>query len=109
MFSKMQELPLRYFDTHPHGDIMSYYTNDIDTLRELVSRSIPQLMNSALIIILLTVNMLRISFWMTLVVFCGVIVMSVVVKYIGGNSAKYFLRQQKALAKAEAEVIDKWF
>ena len=101
MFSKMQELPLRYFDTHPHGDIMSYYTNDIDTLRELVSRSIPQLMNSALIIILLTVNMLRISLWMTLVVFCGVIVMSVVVKYIGGNSAKYFLRQQKALAKAE--------
>ena len=104
MFAKMQELPLRYFDTHPHGDIMSYYTNDIDTLRELVSRSIPQLMNSALIIILLTVNMLRISLWMTLVVFCGVIVMVFVVKYIGGNSAKYFLKQQKSIARAEGFV-----
>ena len=104
MFSKMQDLPLRYFDTHPHGDIMSYYTNDIDTLRELVSRSIPQLMNSALIIILLTVNMLRISLWMTLVVFCGVLVMVFVVKYIGGNSAKFFLRQQKAIAKTEGYV-----
>ena len=104
MFSKMQDLPLRYFDTHPHGDIMSYYTNDIDTLRELVSRSIPQLMNSSLIIILLTVNMLRISLWMTLVVFCGVIVMVFVVKYIGGNSAKFFLRQQKAIAKTEGYI-----
>ena len=53
MFSKMQQLPLRYFDTHPHGDIMSYYTNDIDTLRELISRTIPQLISSGLIIILL--------------------------------------------------------
>ncbi len=101
MFSKMQELPIRYFDTHPHGDIMSYYTNDIDTLRELVSRSIPQLLQSSLIIILLTVNMLRISLWMTLVVFCGVVVMFFVVKYIGGNSARYFLKQQKSIAKAE--------
>ena len=104
MFSKMQELPLRYFDTHPHGDIMSYYTNDIDTLRELVSRSIPQLMNSSLIIILLTVNMLRISLWMTMVVFCGVVVMVFVVKYIGGNSAKFFLRQQKSIAKTEGYI-----
>ena len=104
MFSKMQSLPLRYFDTHPHGDIMSYYTNDIDTLRELVSRSIPQLMNSALIIILLTVNMLRISLWMTIVVFCGVVVMVFVVKYIGGNSAKFFLRQQKSIAKTEGYI-----
>ena len=104
MFSKMQELPLRYFDTHPHGDIMSYYTNDIDTLRELVSRSIPQLMNSALIIILLTVNMLRISLWMTLVVFVGVVAMVFVVKYIGGNSARYFLKQQKSIAKVEGYV-----
>jgi len=104
MFAKMQELPLRYFDTHPHGDIMSYYTNDIDTLRELVSRSIPQLMNSALIIILLTVNMLRISVWMTLLVFCGVVVMTFVVKYIGGNSAKYFIKQQRSIAKTEGFV-----
>ncbi|MBQ8849134.1 MAG: ABC transporter ATP-binding protein [Clostridia bacterium] len=101
MFAKMQELPLRYFDTHPHGDIMSYYTNDIDTLRELVSRSIPQLMNSTLIIVMLAVNMLRISLWMTLMVLVGVVAMIFVVKYIGGNSAKYFLKQQKSIAKSE--------
>ena len=104
MFSKMQELPIRYFDTHPHGDIMSYYTNDIDTLRELVSRSIPQLINSALIITLLIFNMLQISVWMTLIVGVGVIAMSMVVKYVGGNSAKFFIKQQKSIAKTEGYI-----
>ncbi|MBE6668410.1 MAG: ABC transporter ATP-binding protein [Ruminococcaceae bacterium] len=101
MFDKMESLPIRYFDTHPHGDIMSYYTNDIDTLRELVSRSIPQLFNSGLIVALLVTNMLRISFWMTLIVAFGAIFMLFVVKYIGGNSAKYFIKQQKTIAKTE--------
>ena len=101
MFSKMQELPIRYFDTHAHGDIMSYYTNDIDTLRELVSRSIPQLINSSLIIALLVFNMLQISVWMTIVVGVGVIAMTFVVKYVGGNSAKFFIKQQKSIAKTE--------
>ena len=104
MFSKMQQLPLRYFDTHPHGDIMSYYTNDIDTLRELVSRCIPQFINSGLIVIFLAANMLQISVWMTLVVCIGVAAMSLVVKYVGGNSAKFFLLQQKSIAKAEGFV-----
>ena len=104
MFSKMQQLPLRYFDTHPHGDIMSYYTNDIDTLRELVSRCIPQFINSGLIVIFLAANMLQISVWMTLVVCVGVAAMSLVVKYVGGNSAKFFLLQQKSIAKAEGFV-----
>ena len=101
MFDKMESLPIRYFDTHPHGDIMSYYTNDIDTLRELISRSIPQLFNAALIVVLLVTNMLRIRFWMTLIVAFGAMFMLFVVKYIGGNSAKYFIKQQKTIAKTE--------
>ena len=104
MFAKMQTLPLKYFDTHPHGDVMSYYTNDIDTLRELVSRCLPQLLNSALIITFLVINMLYLSFWMTLVVFAGVIAMFFVTKKVGGNSAKFFLKQQKSIAKTEGFV-----
>ncbi len=104
MFSKMQTLPLKYFDTHPHGDVMSYYTNDIDTLRELVSRCMPQLLNSGLIITFLVINMLYLSFWMTLVVFVGVIAMFFVTKKVGGNSAKFFLKQQKSIAKTEGFV-----
>ena len=101
MFAKMQTLPIRYFDTHPHGDVMSYYTNDIDTLRELVSRCLPQFLSSGLILTFLISNMLYLSVWMTLVVFVGVIAMFFVTKKVGGNSAKFFLRQQKSIAKAE--------
>ncbi len=104
MFAKMQTLPLRYFDTHPHGDVMSYYTNDIDTLRELVSRCLPQFLNSGLIIVLLVYNMLRLSLWMTLVIALGVVGMTFVTKIIGGNSARYFLKQQKSIAKTEGFV-----
>ncbi len=104
MFAKMQTLPLRYFDTHPHGDVMSYYTNDIDTLRELVSRCLPQFLNSGLILVLLVYNMLRLSLWMTLVIGLGVIAMSFVTKIIGGNSARYFLKQQKSIAKTEGYI-----
>lgn len=101
MFSKMQTLPLKYFDTHPHGDVMSYYTNDIDTLRELVSRCLPQLLNSGLILTFLIGNMLYLSIWMTLVVLVGVIAMFFVTKKVGGNSARFFLKQQKSIAKTE--------
>ena len=104
MFAKMETLPLRYFDTHPHGDIMSYYTNDIDTLRELISRSLPQILSSALILSLLVYNMLFLSVWMGVVVAFGVVAMFFVTKKIGGNSAKYFVKQQKAIAKEEAFV-----
>ncbi len=104
MFGKMETLPLRYFDTHPHGDIMSYYTNDIDTLRELISRSLPQILSSGLIILLLTFNMLYLSVWMTLVMAGGVVAMTLVTKKIGGRSAHYFLRQQKSMAKTEGFV-----
>ena len=104
MFAKMERLPLRYFDTHPHGDIMSYYTNDIDTLRELISRSLPQILSSALILSLLRYNMLYLSLWMGVVVGFGVVAMFFVTKKVGGNSAKYFVRQQRAIAKEEAFV-----
>ena len=101
MFAKMQELPIKYFDTHPHGDIMSYYTNDIDTLRELISRSLPQLLNSGLILIFLVFYMLYLSVWMGIVVAFGVVAMIFVTKKVGGNSAKFFLKQQKSIGKAE--------
>ena len=104
MFAKMQELPLRYFDTHPHGDIMSYYTNDIDTLRELISRTIPQIVSSALIITFLVFYMIYLSVWMALVVAFASIAMVMVTKKIGGNSAKYFIKMQKSVAKSEGFV-----
>jgi len=101
MFSKMQDLPVKYFDTHNHGDIMSYYTNDIDTLRQLISQSLPQLLISGITVAVLICIMLYFSLWMTLVVLLGVMLMSFVTKKIGGGSAKYFVRQQKAMAKTE--------
>ena len=104
MFDKMQSLPLRYFDTHPHGDIMSYYTNDIDTLRELISRTIPQLISSGLIIILLVFYMLWLNAWMALVVAVATVAMVLVSKTIGGNSAKHFIKMQKSIAKTEGMV-----
>ena len=104
MFSKMQELPLRYFDTHPHGDIMSYYTNDIDTLRELISRTIPQIVSSGLILIFLVFYMLYLSAWMALVVAVASVAMVLVTKKIGGNSAKHFIKMQKSIAKSEGFV-----
>ncbi len=104
MFDKMQSLPLRYFDTHPHGDIMSYYTNDIDTLRELISRTIPQLISSGLIISLLVFYMFYLSAWMALVVACATVAMVLVTKKIGGRSAKHFIKMQKSIAKTEGFV-----
>ena len=90
MFEGMEKLPLKYFDTTHHGDIMSHYTNDIDTMRELVSRCIPQLFNSALILTLLVFYMFYLSIWLSLIIFLGVVAMVIVTKKIGGNSAKYF-------------------
>lgn len=104
MFNGMQDLPVRYFDTHNHGDIMSYYTNDIDTLRQMVSQSIPQLLISSITVLTVFAIMLYFSVWMTIVVVCGVILMFFVTKKVGGNSAKYFVRQQVALGKVEGFV-----
>lgn len=104
MFGSMQNLPIKYFDTHTHGDIMSYYTNDIDTLRQLISQSIPQLLTSFLTIVALIFYMLFLSVWMTLVVFLGVFAMTMVTKKIGGNSARYFVKQQKAIGVVEGYI-----
>ncbi len=104
MFGSMQSLPIKYFDTHTHGDIMSYYTNDIDTLRQLISQSIPQLLTSFLTIVALLCYMLFLSVWMTLVVFLGVFAMTMVTKKIGGNSARYFIKQQKAIGVVEGYI-----
>ncbi len=104
MFEGMQNLPIRYFDTHKHGDIMSYYTNDIDTLRQLVSQSLPTLLQSFAIVTCVLSIMLYYSVWMTLLVLVGVSLMLVVSKKIGGGSAKYFVRQQASIGKAEGYI-----
>lgn len=101
MFNGMQNLPIKYFDTHNHGDIMSYYTNDIDTLRQLISQSLPNLLISSVTIITVFSIMIYFSVWLTLVVFIGVAAIILVTKKVGGNSAKYFILQQMSIAKAE--------
>lgn len=104
MFAKMQTMPIRYFDTHNHGDIMSYYTNDIDTLRQMISQSVPQLLISTVTVITIFMIMMYYSCNLMLVVLCGVLIMYFVTKTIGGNSARYFLAQQKSIAKTEGFV-----
>ena len=101
MFARMQKLPIKYFDTNDHGDIMSHYTNDIDTLRQMISQSIPQMLMSGVSVITLAFIMLYYSIPMTLVIVCGVIVMTLITRKIGGGSSKYFVRQQHALGKVE--------
>ena len=101
MFNHMQKLPIKYFDSHNHGDIMSYYTNDIDTLRQMVSQSIPQLLISGVTVIAVIAIMLYYSVWLTLVVVGGVVMIFFVTKVVGGASAKYFISQQKAIGKTE--------
>ncbi len=104
MFNGMQKLPIRYFDTHKHGDIMSHYTNDIDTLRQLVSQALPQLMQSIIIVVTVLGIMLWYSVWMTLIIVCGVFAIFFVTKKIGGGSAKYFIRQQQSIGKTEGYI-----
>jgi len=104
MFEGMQNLPIKYFDTHKHGDIMSYYTNDIDTLRQLVAQSLPTLIRASVIVLTVLFIMLFYSVWLTLLLLLGVVAMMFVTKKVGGGSAKYFLRLQKAVAKQEGFV-----
>lgn len=104
MFNRMQTLPVKYVDTNNHGDIMSYYTNDIDTLRQMISQSFPQFLVSAISVITLFAIMVYYCVWLTLVVIIGVIIMLFVTKRVGGGSAKYFIRQQKALGHMEGFV-----
>ena len=99
MFEGMQKLPIRYFDTHTHGDLMSHFTNDTDTLQQMLSQSIPQMFNSLVTIVAVFLAMLFTNIWLTLFVLVGVAVMMVVTRRIGGKSARYFLEQQTSLGK----------
>ena len=101
MFDHMQDLPIRYFDTHNHGDIMSFYTNDIDTLRQMISQSLPQMLISGVMLLSVFCIMLYYSVWLALVVVCGVVVMTFVARYVSGHSSRYFLRQQITIARTE--------
>jgi len=104
LFNKMQSLPLRYFDTHKHGDIMSHYTNDIDTLRQMVSMALPTIIRAGVVVLAVFFIMIYYSVWMTLIVIVGIIIMMVVTGKVGAGSAKYFIRQQKAVAATEGFV-----
>ena len=104
LFGQMQTLPIKYFDTHNHGDIMSVYTNDIDALRQLISQSLPQLFSMGVVIATVLGIMLYFSLWLTLVVLAGTAVMIFLTKKIGGGSAKYFVKQQRAIGKEEGYI-----
>ncbi len=104
MFERMQTLPIKYFDSHGHGDIMSYYTNDIDTLEQLISQSLPHLVQSGLILVCLVSIMLYYSMDLMLVMVFGVIAMFFAVKKVGGRSGSYFVRQQKSIGEMEGYV-----
>lgn len=99
LFSHMQDLPIRYFDSHAHGDIMSIYTNDIDTLRQLISQSLPQILNSAITVVSVLVSMVILNIPLTILTIVMVIVTTVVTKKFAGFSSRYFLAQQRDLGK----------
>lgn len=101
MFNGMQDLPIKFFDTNGHGDIMSYYTNDIDALRQMISQSLPQLLTSAIMVVTLFVMMIWYSLWLTLIVVAGVVCIFFVTKVVGGGAGKYFVSQQRAMGRTE--------
>ena len=104
MYAHMETLPIKYFDTHQHGDIMSHYTNDTDTLRQMVSQSIPSLFSSAITLVSTLISMIVLSIPLTVVVLLGVVVMLAVSGKIGGNSAKFFMEQQQSLGKTNGYI-----
>ena len=110
MFEKMQKLPIKYFDTHTHGDIMSHYTNDTDTLEQMIAQSFPQVLASLITIITVFVAMLVSNWMLTLVVMLILVFMLITTKIIAGKSGKYFIAQQKAVGKVNRiyRGNDKW-
>ncbi len=101
IFNGMQDLPIRFFDTNKTGDIMSYFTNDIDTMRQLISQSLPSLIRSGAVVLAVFCVMVYSSIWMTLVLLLGVAAMFFVARIVGGGSARFFIQQQKAVAAME--------
>ena len=104
LFNHMEDLPIKYFDTHAHGDIMSIYTNDIDTIRSFVSQSIPEMLRTTLSVLFTLVMMLINSIWMTLIVLLGCVAMILNTKIIGGRSSKFFIKQQKQVGVVEGNI-----
>ena len=104
MFEHMQKLPIRYFDSRPHGEIMSTYTNDVDTLRQMLSQSIPQVFSAMVTMITILISMFSTNVYLTLVVLAMVILMIFVSKYLGGNSSRYFVKQQEDIGKVDGYI-----
>ena len=104
MFNRMQDLPIRYFDTHQRGDIMSHYTNDIDTLRQMISQSLPNLLMTIIVIVTVFFIMLYYSVWMCLVIIAGIAFMTFMTKLLGSNSARFFIAQQTELGVVEGHI-----
>ncbi len=104
MFVKMQTLPIRYFDTHTHGELMSRYTNDTDSMREMISGSLPQIINSSITVIGTFALMISMSWQLTLVIIAMIVVMTFVVKSIGGKSSKFFIKQQRSIGKVNGYI-----
>ncbi|MEY8262322.1 ABC transporter ATP-binding protein [Oscillospiraceae bacterium 50-60] len=104
LFSKMESLPIKYFDTTPHGDIMSVYTNDVDTLRQLIGQSIPQLVNSTVTIVITFISMVCLNIPLTILTLCMVAVMLAAASRLGGMAGTYFIKQQSSLGKVNAYI-----
>ena len=104
LFNHMQKLPIRYFDSRPHGEIMSIYTNDVDTLRQMLSQSIPQVFSAIVTMVTVLISMFTTNVYLTLVVIAMVVIMIFVSKYLGGNSSRYFVKQQEDLGKLDGYI-----
>ena len=104
MFNRMQDLPIRYFDTNQRGDIMSHYTNDIDTLRQMISQSLPNLLQTVIVLTTVMCIMLYFSVWMCLVIITGIACMVALTKFLGSNSARLFIAQQRELGVVEGHI-----
>ena len=101
MFEKMEKLPIKYFDTHTHGDIMSHYTNDTDTLRQMISQSLPQMISSTISIIAILCGLIYLSPFLTIFVIIFSIITIIVTRKMASKSSKYFIRQQQSIRKSQ--------
>lgn len=104
MFARMESLPIRYFDTNAHGDIMSIYINDTDTLRQLISQSLPALMQTSIVLLTVFCIMIYYSFWLTGVVLIGCVIMFFITKNFGSKSSRFFIKQQQTLGATEGYI-----
>ncbi len=104
LFGKMQRLPVSYYDSHTHGEMMSYFTNDADTMRQMLSQSIPQIFSSVFTLITVIVSMISLSIWLTLITLAFVVILMKVAAFIAGRSGRYFVRQQNALGKVNGYI-----